>query len=433
MSIDSIPDNRIIYADELTEFMVSGWAADLNVSESTGINKVEVYIDGPRNFGKLIGEAQYGIERVDVGNTYGNPNYNKSGYNLSFDASGLELGSTHKIYVYAYSPKGTYQYIARNIIIEGEPLETNILTSAEAIFDTSSIEVTGWAINKKFIEYGVPRALDIEYSVKKIIFVSNKSGNEDIWSINLDGSELTQLTDDPGRDQYPVVSPDGKKIAYSADIGGTWQIVVMNPDGSGKQQITFGPYRHGFPSWSFDGNYIFLEIYIDDNWEIYRMDSDGRNLKRLTNNPGVEDWHPGAHPFEYKTLYESGPSGHEDIWIIDINGQNSQKITRSDRRYRVPKMSVDGKKIVYQGFDNNGKPQIFIMDSNGENIIQLTDSPEGAGIPSFSLDNKYIAYNSKSNNNDEVYIMNLDGSGKTQLTNFPGDDWGAVFLYQAAE
>jgi len=429
MSIDSISDNEPVSADKLKEFRVSGWAADLSVAENTGINKVEVYLDGPRNFGKFLGEAQYGLERIDVGNAHGNANYNNSGYSLSFDASSFEPGSSHRIYVYAYSPKGTHQYLTKNILIEGEPKDTDALITLDAVFDSSELEITGWAVNKKFIEYGVPRSPDIEYSVKKIVFTSNKSGNEDIWIMNLDGSELTQLTTSGGSDQYPAVSPDGKKIAYAAD----WQIVVMNPDGSGKKQVTFGPYRHGFPSWSFDGNYIFLEIHIDDNWEIYRMDADGKNLKRLTINPGIDDWHPGTHTFEYKTLYESGPSGHEDIWIIDTNGQNPQKITKSDRRYRVPKMSIDGNKIAFQGFDSNGKSQIFIMDASGENIIQLTDAPEGAGLPSFSPDNKYIVYNSKSGNNDEVYIMNIDGSGKTQLTNFPGDDWGAVFLYQAAE
>ena len=296
ISIDSISDNETITLDKLKEVRVSGWAADLGVGENTGINNVEVFLDGPRNFGKLLGQAQYGLERTDVGNAYGNANYNLSGYSLTFDASSLEQGSSHKLYVYAYSPKGTHSYNTTNIIIEGQSKESNSIISADVNIGPESIEIKGWAINKNFIEKGIPRSLDIEYAVKKIVFVSNKSGNEDIFSINLDGSELTQLTNAPGSDQYPAVSPDGKKIAYSATIGGPWQIVVMNWDGSGKQQITSGPYRHGFPTWSFDGKYIFLEIYIDENWEIYRMDSDGKNLKRLTTNPGIDDWHPAAHP-----------------------------------------------------------------------------------------------------------------------------------------
>ncbi|MBU4450947.1 MAG: DUF5050 domain-containing protein [Actinobacteria bacterium] len=433
MSLDSISDNEIITQDRLKEVRVSGWAADLGVGENTGINKVEVFLNGPRNFGKLLGQAQYGLERTDVGDAYGNANYNLSGYSLNFDANEFEQGSSHKLYVYAYSPKGTHQYLTRNIIIEGSGKELNSIISADVIIGLESIEIKGWAINKNFIEKGIPRSLNIEYVVKKIVFVSNKSGNEDIFSMNLDGSELTQLTNDPRNDHYPSVSPDGKKIAYSATIGGTWQIVVMNWDGSGKQQITSGPYRHGFPTWSFDGKYIFLEIYIDENWEIYRMDSNGSNLKRLTNNPGIDDWHPAAHPFEYKVIYESGPSGSEDIFIIDANGENMQKITKSDRRYRVPKFLIDGSKIIFMGFDNNNLPQVFMIDPNGENLSQLTNSPGGAAIPISSPDNKFIAYNGRPNGGEDVFIMNLDGSGQAQLTNIPGDDWGPVFLYQAKQ
>ena len=433
MSVDSVTDNSTITADSLKNLVISGWAADTSVKENTGINKVEIYLDGPMNFGKLLGQAQYGLDRVDVGNAYGNANYNKSGYSLTYDASNLEAGSSHKIYVYAYSPNGTYQYLTRNIIIEGQGKESDAIVSADATFGNGFIEVFGWAVNKNFVEKGVPRSLDVEYSLKKIVFVSNKSGNEDIWSMNLDGSELTQLTSDPGIDQYPAVSPDGKKIAYSAGSGSIWQIVVMNWDGSDKKQITFEPTRHGYPTWSFDGRYIFFEMWIDEDWEIYRMDSDGSNIKRLTLNPGVYDWHPSAHSFEYKVLYESGASGEGGIYIIDYNGENMKKITKSDRKYRVPKISIDGNKIAFMGYSSDNKADVFIMDSNGENEVQLTNTPGNAGLPCFSPDNKFIAYDQMIDGNEEIFIMNIDGSNQMRLTNIPGADWGPAFIYQVKE
>jgi len=431
MSVDSISDNSILAIDGLKEIRISGWAADLGVAQNTGIAKVEVYLDGPKNFGRSLGQAQYGLERADVGNAMGNANYNNSGYYLAFDGSSFTPGSTHKIYVYAFTPSGAYQYLVRNIIVEGEPPAGNVLVKADATFLEGKVQISGWAINMKFITQGVPRALDIEYILKKIVFVSNLRGNEDIFSMNLDGSELTQLTDSGGRDQYPAISPDGKKIAYSADIGGTWQIVVMNWDGTGKKQITFGPDRHGYPSWSFDGRYIFIEIYVEGNWELYVMESDGSKLKRLTMNPGVEDWHPNAHPFEYKVLYEVGHTGNEQAFEMNLDGSNIRQVSKPGVSCRVPKYSIDGLRIVYMG-NSDGREQIFTMDLNGENIIQLTDAPEGARLPGFSPDNKFIVYNS-SGAAQEIIIMNTDGSGKTQLTNNPGDDWGAVFMYQQTD
>ncbi len=432
MSIDSLGENELIKADQKNAVRVSGWAADLGISDSPGINKIEIYLDGPRNFGKKLGDAQLGLARTDVGNAYGNANYNSSGYNFSFDATGLEQGSTHKVYIYAYSNAGDFQYLTRDIVMEGDAHQNNAIAAGEVTFNADNIEVSGWATNKAFITQGVPRSLDLEYSIKKIVFVSSQSGNEDIWSMNLDGSELTRLTDNPGRDMYPTISPDGKKIAYSADIGGFWQIVIMNWDGSNKKQITTGPYNHGYPSWSFDGRYIFIELFIDENWEIFVMDSSGSNLRRLTNNPGIYDWHPAAHPFEYKILYEAGFSGNEEIWQIDINGENNKKISVSGRNYRVPKYSIDGKKIAFMSLDNNNREQIFVMDVNGENIIQLTDSPNGARLPCFSPDNKNIVYSSALNG-AQIFIMDTNGSNKKQLTNNPGEDWGAVFMYQLAD
>jgi Tol biopolymer transport system component len=431
MSIDSIAENETITSDKLKEIRVSGWAADLNVREGTGVSRVEVYLDGPSGFGKKLGDAQINLERTDVGNIYG-ANFNNCGYSFTFDGSALEPGSSHKLFVYGFSPDGSYQYIPRNITIEGSLPESNALVNVNAVFNTGSLEISGWAIDKKFISEGVPRSTEVVYSMKKIVFVSNKSGNEDVWSMNLDGSELTQLTNDPGRDQYPAISPDGKKIAYSADIGGTWQIVVMNWDGTNKQQITTGPNRHGFPTWSFDGKYIFIEVYIDENWEMFVMDSNGKNLKRLTNNPGIEDWHPCAHPFEYKVIYESGRVDSEEIWEIDINGKNARRISQPGMRYRVPKISIDGQKIVFMGYDSEGRVQTFIMDYSGENVVQLTNLDVSAGLPSISPDNKLIAFSS-AGGAAEIFVMNVDGSSQTQLTNFAGDDWGAVFMYQVAE
>ncbi len=420
------PKHNVAVAGEMR---ISGWAADLNPPDNPNISKIEIYLDGPKGFGKAIGEVAYGLERPDVAKALGNENYTKSGYSFTYDTSSLEPGSIHSFYVYAHSLTGQYQLVKRDIVIEGEKKESNTITSVEANPGGGQIEIKGWAVSKEMITGGVIHPLDTEYAVKKIVFVSNKNGNEDIFSMNLDGSELTQLTDYPGNDMYPEVSPDGKKIAYTSDIGGSWQIVIMNWDGTGKTQITSNPERNGYSTWSFDSSYIFFEMYIDGNWELYRMNSDGSSMKRLTFSPGVDDWHPRAHPFEYKVLYESGTVGHEDIYIMDYNGENIKKLADFDLRKRVPSISRDGRLIAFAGYEGK-EPDIYIMDYNGENIKKLTTNPENDCHPCISPDNMYIAYNGTINGDAEIFIMNIDGSNKVQLTSMPGGDWGSSFMYQ---
>ncbi len=429
LHIDNPSPNEIIMEANKSNIRISGWSADFNFLDTTGIDRIEVYLNGPRGFGEFLGEADYGIERQDVANAFGNANYTNSGYSLYFDGSKLEAGSENTLYVYSFSTSGAHYLALRDIKMEGEEKESNAIISVEANLDNQSIEISGWAINKNEILEGKPRSLDVEYSTKKIVFVSNRNNNDDIFSMNLDGSELVQLTDHPGKDIYPAISPDGKKIAYTSDINGIWQIMVMNWDGTEKVQLTQNPWSSGFPNWSFDGRFIFFDVYNDGDWEIYRINSDGSNMKRLTFNPGAYDWHPFGHPFQYKVIYESGNVRNEDLYIMDYDGKNIKRVSGINMRKRVPTISIDGKIIAFMGYEGESS-SIYTMNSNGENLRKLTGSLVNCYHPNISPDNAYIIFNSIVNKQDEIFIMNLGGTGITQLTNNPGKDWDPVFMYQ---
>jgi Tol biopolymer transport system component len=93
-------------------------------------------------------------------------------------------------------------------------------------------------------------------------------------------------------------------------------------------------------------------------------------------------------------------------------------------------MSVDGMLIAFFGVQNNNR-DIYTMDGHGENITRLTDSEQEEGHPSISPDIKYIVYQSSIGKDDiEIFIMDIDGSNKRQLTNHEGYRAGMPdFLY----
>ena len=427
LHIDGPGHDAVIKEEEKGSLRISGWSADLSTGDSTGIEKIEIYLNGPRDMGTFLGQADYGLERQDVANALANDNYINSGYSLTFDAGGLGSGTENSIYVYSYSTKGTYTLAMRDIFMEGEKGASNTIISAEASLEGSSVNLSGWAVSKDDAQDTGPRDTGIEYIDKKIAFVSNKNGNEDIFIINIDGTGLTQLTESTDKDAYPSGSPDGKKIAYTSEIGGYWQIMVMDADGKNKVQLTDDPVRSGYPTWSFDGRYIFYEVYKDGDWEIYRMNSDGSSKKRLTFNNGSYDWHPFAHPFQYRVIYESGSTGNEKLYIMDYDGENIERLSSDNMRMRVPGMSVDGKYIVFMGEGDNR--YVYIMDGDGENIRLISQRPNSEH-PSISPDNELIAFNSYVDGQSEIFIIGMDGSGETRLTSIPGEDWGPVFIYQ---
>jgi len=87
----------------------------------------------------------------------------------------------------------------------------------------------------------------------KIAFSSKRDGNSEIYVMNADGSEQTNLTNNPNSDASPSWSPDGKKIAFESARDGGFEIYIMNADGSGQTILTNNPaqkWQDWHPRWS---------------------------------------------------------------------------------------------------------------------------------------------------------------------------------------
>jgi TolB protein len=86
-------------------------------------------------------------------------------------------------------------------------------------------------------EAGTDTAPAISPDGQKVAFMSRRDNNWEIYIVNIDGSELTRLTEDPAQDGLPTWSPDGNAIAYVSDRGGAWGVWAMTPTGADQQQL----------------------------------------------------------------------------------------------------------------------------------------------------------------------------------------------------
>jgi TolB protein len=245
-------------------------------------------------------------------------------------------------------------------------------------------------------------------------------------------------------DSYPMPSPNGKKVAFQSNRTGDWEIFVMNLDGSDIRQLTHSSGFDGGPIWSPDGKKIVFPSERDHDPEIYIMDFDGANQKRLTNIPG-DDSHPHWFPDGTRIIFNSprtspdmtapwGKQWHE-IFSMNVDGSGLKQITHFKTVCTYPSVSPDGKKIVFRKVvdgpafnwdlsinDSNRDSEVFVMDVDSNNLTNLSVSPAFDGWPWWSPDSRQIVFASNRSgpaNVGQLFVVNTDGTGLRKITDAP--------------
>ncbi|MCD4685833.1 MAG: protein kinase, partial [Anaerolineae bacterium] len=141
----------------------------------------------------------------------------------------------------------------------------------------------------------------------RIAFDSRRSGNLDIYIIDIDGTGLRQLTGMSGAERGPTWSPDGAQIAFygASDENSNYDIYVINVDGTGLRNLTNSPsIDDKYPTWSPDGTQLAFHSNLTGDFDIYVINANGTELHPVTNNNADDlgpDWSPDGTQIVYHT------------------------------------------------------------------------------------------------------------------------------------
>jgi Tol biopolymer transport system component len=256
---------------------------------------------------------------------------------------------------------------------------------------------------------------------RRLAFVRVRGGRSDVYVLDVDGSGLRRLAHaiafrpmpgapSSGFGANPAWSPDGRKIAFISNRDGNDDIFVVNADGSGLRNLTRSQAHdrtriwHGRehkriswfspdgPMWSPDGQKI-----------VFRSERDRPSaLERASCQPRCQ---------------------RDEIYVVNADGSGLRRLTRNWKSDNSPIWSPDGRKILFVRFVHG---DVYVMNADGSgqrNLTRSTAHPFATDTaPAWSPDGRRILFVSNRDRNGEVYIMNADGSGVRKLTQLKGGD-----------
>lgn len=269
-----------------------------------------------------------------------------------------------------------------------------------------------------------------------LIFQATREGVapcDQIFTMDLDGRNVKRVSSGEGRTTCAYYFPSGERILYSSthhvdpacpappdmSRGYVWglydfDIFAANPDGSDLVQLTDAPGYDAEATISPDGSTIVFTSVRDGDLEIYTMDADGSNVKRLTNEPGYDGGpffspdgtkivYRARHPeseeelHDYRTLLAAGliRPGVLDIYVMNADGSNKQRVTDGDGASFAPFMHPNGRQILFSS--NMHEPtgrnfDLYLVNVDGSGLERVTRHADFDGFPMFNRDGSVLVF-----------------------------------------
>lgn len=264
----------------------------------------------------------------------------------------------------------------------------------------------------------------------RIAFISNRTGNWDIFTMAPDGSDLVNVTSHEAGDHYPNWIAGGQRLAFRSQRGredGGWDRWEVDADGTDAEYVPMSerlgrPEFGTFPEVHPSGSYVVYAAEREGEQELYLSRFDGGGERPLAHAPGL-DYRPLWSPDGGRVLFVSERDGNPELYVVGADGSNLQRLTESPGIDRYARWSPDGAWIVYASDADTGDSlELYLMRADGSELRRLTENDAEDGEPCWSPDGRFVVFRSNASGDAEVCVVEVATGEITNLTNDPGYD-----------
>lgn len=260
----------------------------------------------------------------------------------------------------------------------------------------------------------------------RVIFTSNRLGTNDLWVMNLDGTNPMPLQLAlESNENVGTCSPDGQQFVFDSDRGGDLEIYLARYDEAAPRPLTDTEGENFHPVWSPDGSQIAFVSSRSGNPDIWVMDNGGGNPTALITSSGAEQ-NPQWSPDGTQLYYASNREGQYDIYRYDFSSETETRLTNTENRDETaPAMGFDFQTLVYIADVETG-----VSDTGALWVDNLIDAPvasvsaEGRVDHPVWIANGQLLMSADLGGITHVLLVDLLAASRTILTNIgPRNFW----------
>jgi Tol biopolymer transport system component len=225
-------------------------------------------------------------------------------------------------------------------------------------------------------------------------------------------ASFTRITDLPGPETFPSISPDGNFVAYTTRDGKDLDIFLQRIGGRNPVNLTKDSEKDDFAgAFSPDGQWIAFRSRREGGG-IFIMGATGESVRRLTDFGFNPAWSPDGKEIVFATegpLLPFGRGTISQLWAVKVDSGEKRLIAKGDAVQ--PAWSPDGRWIAYWGLpEGGGQRDLWIIDSRGGSPIQITSDPAIDWNPVWSPDGQYLYFSSDRGGTMSLWRIRIDPS-----------------------